>query len=61
MTYEQQRGEWKLLKDQFDALICNERTRSDYVDELFDDEIRRRFGEMISSSLLKPIACPSYS
>ena len=53
MPYEQQRSEWKLLKDEFDALIRNERARSDDVDKLFDDEIRRRFGEMISSSLLK--------
>jgi hypothetical protein len=56
MPYEQQRGEWKLLKDQFDALIRNERAPSDDAEKLFDDEIRRRFGEMISSSLLKPRA-----
>jgi hypothetical protein len=55
MPYEQQRGEWKLLKDQFDALIRND------VEKLFDDEIRRRFGEMISSSLLKPRAHRRYS
>jgi hypothetical protein len=62
MPYEQQCAEWKLLKDQFDALIRNERARSDDVDELlFDDEIRRRFGEMISSSLLKPRARRRYS
>lgn len=62
MPYEQQCGEWKLLKDQFDALIRNESARSDDVDELlFDDEIRRRFGEMISSSLLKPRARQRYS
>jgi hypothetical protein len=50
-----------LLKDQFDALIRNERARSDDVEKLFDDEIRRRFGEMISSSLLKPRAHRRYS
>jgi hypothetical protein len=61
MPYEQQRGEWKLLKDQFDALIRNEHARSDDVDRLFDEEIRRRFGETISSSLLKPRARRRYS
>ena len=61
MPYEQQRGEWKLLKDQFEAMIRNEQARSDDVDRLFDDEIRRRFGEMISSSLLKPRAPRRYS
>jgi hypothetical protein len=61
MPYEQQGGEWKLLKDQFDALIRNERARSDDVEKLFDDEIRRRFGEMISSSLQKPRARRGYS
>ena len=60
MPYEQQRGEWKLLKDQFDAPIRNERARSDDVEKLFDDEIRRRFGGMISSSLLKPRAHRRY-
>jgi hypothetical protein len=34
MPYEQQRGEWKLLKDQFDALIRNERARSDDLEKL---------------------------
>ena len=61
MPYEQQRGEWKLLKDQFEAMIRNEQARSDELDRLFDDEIRRRFGEMISSSLLKPSARRRYS
>ena len=61
MTYEQQRDEWKLLKDQFDALIRNEGARSDSIDKLFDDEVCHRVGEMISSSLLKPRACRRYS
>jgi hypothetical protein len=54
MSCEQQRSEWKSLKDQFDELIRDERDQGDDVEKLFDTEIRRRFGEMISLSLLKP-------
>jgi hypothetical protein len=56
MPRDVQRSEWKSLKDQFDELIRDERARGDDVEKLFDAEIRRRFGEMISRSLLKPKA-----
>jgi hypothetical protein len=41
-------NEWNLLKDQFDALVCGESAREDSVEKLFDDQIRRRFGEWIT-------------
>jgi hypothetical protein len=56
MPRDVQRSEWKALKDQFDELIRNERARGDDVEKLFDAEVRRRFGEMISRSLVKPPA-----
>ena len=56
MPRDVQRSEWKALKDQFDELIRNERARGDDVEKLFDAEVRRRFGEMISRCLVKPPA-----
>ena len=56
MSRDAQRSEWKSPKDQFDELMRNERAQGDDVEKLFDAEIRRRFGEMISRSLLKPKA-----
>ena len=41
-------NEWNLLKDQFDALVYGESAHEDSVEKLFDDQIRRRFGEWIS-------------
>ena len=56
MPRDVQRSEWKALKDQFDELIRNERARGDDVEKFFDAEVRRRFGEIISRSLVKPPA-----
>jgi len=41
-------NEWKLLKDQFDALVQNEGVREDSLEQLLDGQIRRRFGELIA-------------
>ena len=41
-------NEWNLLKDQFDALTYGESVREDSIEKLFDDQIRRRFGEWIT-------------
>ena len=41
-------NEWNLLKDQFDALAYGESVREDSIEKLFDDQIRRRFGEWIT-------------
>jgi hypothetical protein len=43
-------NEWNLLKDQFDALVYGESAREDSVEKLFDDQIRRRFGEWITGA-----------
>jgi hypothetical protein len=42
-----QTNEWSLLKDQFDALVRDERMREDSIERLCDDQIRRRFAEWI--------------
>jgi hypothetical protein len=41
-------NEWNSLKDQFDALMYSESVREDSIEKLFDDQIRRRFGEWIT-------------
>jgi hypothetical protein len=41
-------NEWNRLKVQFAALICGENAREDSIEKLFDDQIRRRFGEWIT-------------
>jgi hypothetical protein len=41
-------NEWNLLKDQFDVLMHGESVREDSIEKLFDDQIRRRFGEWIT-------------
>jgi len=41
-------NEWNLLKDQFDALVYGESACEDSIETLFDDQIRRRFGEWIT-------------
>jgi len=40
-------NEWNLL-DQFRALVRDESLRDESIENLFDYEIRRRFGEAIS-------------
>jgi hypothetical protein len=42
------RDEWRLLKNQFDALEHDEGVREDSIETILDDEIRRRFGEWIA-------------
>jgi hypothetical protein len=43
--------EWNILKKEFDVLARNESVRPDDLEELFDHQIRRRFGELISKSM----------
>ena len=45
------RTEWNLLKKEFDVLTRNESARPDDLEELFDHQIRRRFGELISEAM----------
>jgi hypothetical protein len=43
----EQTNEWRLLKDQFDALVRDEDMREDSIEKICDDQIRRRFAEWI--------------
>ena len=40
-------NEWNLLKE-FDALVHNQDVREDTLEQVLDDQIRRRFGELIA-------------
>jgi hypothetical protein len=44
MVSDPKTNEWNLLKDQFDALGV----RQDNLEQVLDDGIRRRFGELIA-------------
>ena len=41
---------WNLRKDDFDALMRNESARDNDLEQALDQEIRRRFGELIASA-----------
>jgi len=41
-------NEWKLLKEEFDALVRNEGGREESLEQLLDYQVRRRFGELIA-------------
>ena len=40
--------EWNSLKHQFDALVHDENVDAGSIEKTFDEQIRRRFAEMIS-------------
>jgi hypothetical protein len=48
MVSDPKSNEWNLLKDQFAALVHNEGVRQDCLEQILDDGIRRRFGELIA-------------
>lgn len=41
-------NEWRLPKSQFEALKHGEGVREDSIEMIFDEQIRRRFGEWIA-------------
>jgi len=43
--------EWKLLKHQFDVLVHNEIVDADSIEKTFDEQVRRRFAEMINRAV----------
>ena len=43
--------EWNLLKHQFDALVHDEIVDADSIEKIFDEQIRRRFAEMINRAV----------
>lgn len=40
--------EWKLLKNQFDALVQDEGVGADSIEKIFDAEFHRRFADLIN-------------
>ena len=42
-------NEWDLIKYQFDALV-HESVGAESIDEIFDDQFRRRFVELINQT-----------
>jgi hypothetical protein len=43
--------EWNLLKRQFDALVHDENVDADSIEKIFDEQVRRRFAEMINRAV----------
>jgi hypothetical protein len=43
--------EWNLLKRQFDALVHDEIVDADSIEKIFDEQIRRRFAEIINRAV----------
>ena len=41
-------NEWDLLKHQFEALVQNESVDPDSIEKVLDDQVRRRFAELIN-------------
>jgi hypothetical protein len=44
-------NEWNLLKRQFDALVHAESVDVDSIEKTLDDQVRRRFAEMINRAV----------
>ena len=43
--------EWNLLKHQFDALVHDEIVDADSIEKIFDEQVRRRFAEIINRAV----------
>jgi hypothetical protein len=43
--------EWNLLKRQFDALVHDEIVDADSIEKIFDEQVRRRFAEIINRAV----------
>ena len=43
-------NEWDLLKRQFDALVRDESADADSIEKVLDDQVRRRFAEVINQA-----------
>jgi hypothetical protein len=44
-------NECNLLKRQFDALVHDESVDADSIEKIFDEQVRRRFAEMINRAV----------
>jgi hypothetical protein len=40
-------NKWRVLKDQFDALVRDQTAHAETIEELFDVQFRRRFSDLI--------------
>jgi hypothetical protein len=50
MSVDPKTNEWNLLKHQFDSLAHEEIADADSIEQIFDMEFRRRFGELINQT-----------
>lgn len=50
MSVDPKTNEWKLLKQQFDALAYKESANADSMEKIFDAEFRRQFTELIEQA-----------
>jgi hypothetical protein len=48
MSSNPKTNEWNLLEEEFDALVHNKGVREDNLEQVLDNQIRRRFGELIA-------------
>ena len=48
MSSNPKANKWNLLKEEFDALLQNKDVREDILEQVLDNQIRRRFGELIA-------------
>ena len=46
-------NEWDLLKHQFEALVQDESVDPDSIEKVLDDQVRRRFAELINRAASK--------
>ncbi len=44
-------NEWNLLKRQFDALVHDETVLADGIEKTLDEQVRRRFAEIINRAV----------
>jgi hypothetical protein len=44
-------NEWNLVKRQFDALVHDDSVETDSIEKTLDEQVRRRFAEMINRAV----------
>jgi hypothetical protein len=52
-------NEWNLVKLQFDALVHDDSVETDSIEKTFDEQVRRRFAEMINRAVEERTVWPS--
>ena len=51
-------NEWSLLKRQFDALVHDDSVETDSIEKTLDEQVRRRFAEIINRAVEDPDVWP---